>query len=147
MLSVSVCDTSGWQSLKWAGKLLINSLPSLANRQHTARVKWPWLYRYPGKKPVRNLSENFHNLFKEVLSLCAYTQGDGLKIHRVHEMAKQSPLQAQHIPAQDLVTTAHGSETLAVLNAVPSGHDGTRLHWDGSLTWDREESTQHYGTE
>lgn len=62
----------------------------------------------------------------------------------MHEVAKQSPLQAQHVPAKDLVTAAHGPEALAVLDAVPCGHDGTRLHWDGSLTWVREERTQCY---
>lgn len=54
-----------------------------------------------------------------------YTQGDRLKVHRVYEVAEQSPLQAQYVPAQDLVAAAHGSETLAVLDAVPSGHNGT----------------------
>lgn len=68
-----------------------------------------------------------------------HTQGDGLKVHRVHEVAEQSPLQAQHVPAHDLVAAAHSSEALAMLDAIPSGHDGTRLHRNGTLTWDREE--------
>lgn len=54
----------------------------------------------------------------------------------MYEVAQQSPLQAQHIPAQDLVAAAHGSEALAMLDAIPSGHNGTWLHWDGTLTWD-----------
>lgn len=49
-------------------------------------------------------------------------------------MAEQRPLEAQHVPTEDLVAAAHGSQPLAVLDAIPGGHNGTRLHWDGSLT-------------
>lgn len=65
----------------------------------------------------------------------------------MYKVAEQSPLQAQHIPAHDLIAAAHGSEALAVLDAVPSGHDGARLHRDGTLTWDSEEITKYCGTE
>lgn len=50
-------------------------------------------------------------------------------------MCEQRPLQAQHVPAQDLVAAAHGPQPLAVLDAVPGGDDGARLHRDGALAW------------
>ena len=74
------------------------------------------------------------------LHLCGWvlanvTQSDGLEVDGVQEVAEQRPLQAQHVPAQDLVAAAHGPQSLPVLNAIPGGHDGTGLHRDGALTW------------
>lgn len=53
----------------------------------------------------------------------------------MQEMGEQRPLEAQHVPAQDFITAAHGSQPLSVLDAVPGGHNGARLHWDGAFTW------------
>lgn len=50
-------------------------------------------------------------------------------------MGQQCPLQAKHVPAEDLVTAAHSAQPLSVLNAVPGRHNITRLHWDGAFTW------------
>lgn len=49
-------------------------------------------------------------------------------------MGEQRPLQAQHVPAQNLIAAAHGSQPLTVLDAVPGGNNGARLHRDGPLT-------------
>lgn len=66
------------------------------------------------------------------------TKRDGLQVNGMKEMRQQCPLEAEHVPAQDLVAAAHGSQPFAVLNAVPSGYDVTRLHRDGSLTWKQD---------
>lgn len=50
-------------------------------------------------------------------------------------MAEQRPLEAQHVPAQDLVAAAHGPQPLPVLDAVPGGDNGAGLHRDGALAW------------
>lgn len=43
----------------------------------------------------------------------------------MQEMGEQRPLEAQYIPTQDLVTAAHGSQPLSMLDAIPGGHNGT----------------------
>lgn len=70
-----------------------------------------------------------------------FTECDGFQVDGMQEMGKQCPLQAQHVPAQDLITTAHGSQPLAVLDTIPRGHNGTRFHWDGALTWCDQQHT------
>lgn len=64
-----------------------------------------------------------------------FTKRDGLQVDWVQEVAEQRSLQTQHVPAQDLITAAHGSQPLPVLDAVPGGHNGARLYWDGALAW------------
>lgn len=63
------------------------------------------------------------------------TQRDGLQVDGIEEMAEQRPLEAQYVPAQDLVAAAHGPQPLPVLDAIPGGDNGTGLHRDGALTW------------
>lgn len=63
------------------------------------------------------------------------TQSDGFEIHRLQEVGQQCPLQAQHVPAQDLVAAGHGAESLPQPNAVPCGHNVTGLHWDRAFPW------------
>lgn len=57
----------------------------------------------------------------------------------MQEMGEQRPLETQNVPAQDLITATHGSQPLPVLDAVPGGHNGTRLHWDGALAWNKQQ--------
>ena len=59
----------------------------------------------------------------------------------MQEMGEQRPLEAQHVPAQDLIAAAHGAQPLAVLDAVPGGDDGTGLHRDGALAWVKRQHT------
>lgn len=56
-------------------------------------------------------------------------------------MGEQRPLETHHVPAQDLITAAHGSQPLAVLDAVPGGHNVARLHRDGSLAFHQQQQT------
>lgn len=72
------------------------------------------------------------------LSRQVLTQCDGFEIHRLQEVGQQRPLQAEHVPTQDLVTTGHGSESLPQPNAVPRGHNVTGLHWDCAFSWMRD---------
>lgn len=58
-------------------------------------------------------------------------------------MGKQCPLQAQHVPSQDLITAAHGSQSFTMLDTVPGGHNGTGLHWDGPLAWENQQHLAH----
>lgn len=37
-----------------------------------------------------------------------FTKCDGLQVDGMQEMAEQRPLETQHVPSQDLVTTTHG---------------------------------------
>lgn len=71
-----------------------------------------------------------NDLPREVLTQC-----HGFEIHRLQEVGQQRPLQAEHVPAQDFVTTGHGAESLSQPNAVPRGHNVTGLHWDGAFPW------------
>ncbi|TNN72933.1 hypothetical protein EYF80_016862 [Liparis tanakae] len=63
------------------------------------------------------------------------------RVDRMQEMGEQGSLQTQHVPAQDLIAAAHGPQPLPVLDAVPRGHNGTRLHWDGALAWHQHTDT------
>lgn len=54
-----------------------------------------------------------------------FTKCDGLQVDGIQEVAKQSPLQAYHIPAQDLITAAHRPQPLAVLDAIPRWYNCT----------------------
>lgn len=60
----------------------------------------------------------------------ALTQRNGLEVHRLQEVCQQCPLQAEHVPAQDLVAAGHGAQSLPEPDAVPRGHDVAGLHWD-----------------
>lgn len=53
------------------------------------------------------------------------TECDGLQVDGMQEVGEQCPLQAQHVPAQDLIAAAHGSQSLTMLDAIPGGHNGT----------------------
>lgn len=55
-------------------------------------------------------------------------------------MGEQRPLETQHIPAQNLITATHGSKPLAMLDAVPGGLNGTRLHWDRALACNKQQT-------
>lgn len=66
------------------------------------------------------------------------TERDGAEINRLDEVRQQRSLQAQHVPAQDLVAAGHGAEPLAALDPVPRGHDVARLHGDGAFPCGRE---------
>lgn len=57
-------------------------------------------------------------------------------------MGEQRPLETHHVPAQDLITAAHGSQPLAVLDAVPGGNNVARLHRDGALACHQRRQTQ-----
>lgn len=54
-----------------------------------------------------------------------FTKSDGLQVDGMQEMGQQRPLQAQHVPAQNLIAAAHGSQPFAMLDAVPGGNNGT----------------------
>lgn len=62
-------------------------------------------------------------------------------------MGEQRPLETHHVPAQDLITAAHGSQPLAVLDAVPGGNNVARLHRDGALACHQQRQTQRIESE
>lgn len=66
------------------------------------------------------------------------TKSDSVQINGVDKVCEQRPLQAKHVPAQDLITAAHCPQALAMLNAIPGGYNVAGLHWDRTLTWQRK---------
>lgn len=67
------------------------------------------------------------------------TECDGFQVDGIYKVAEQRPLETEHIPTEDLIAAAHGSQPLAVLNPIPGGHNGTWLHRDGSFTWNKQQ--------
>ena len=58
---------------------------------------------------------------------------DGLEVYRLDEVGEERALDAQDVPAQDLVRAGHGEEAIAGPDAVPRldedlGVDGHRAH-------------------
>ena len=45
--------------------------------------------------------------------------GDGFQVYRLDEVSEESALNAQDIPAQDLVRAGHREQAIASSNAVP----------------------------
>lgn len=113
-------DTSGWLSVKGGGRPLANASLSLASRQQTARVRCPWLYRYPNRakqqRSTFDTSGNVSNILSHfiyystptticlvissastirynmlLITLCL-TKRDGLQVDGIHEMGEQRPL-------------------------------------------------------
>lgn len=80
---------------------------------------------------------------RDLMKVCErLTKGDGFQVDGIYKVAEQRPLEAQHVPTEDLIAAAHGAQPLPVLNSIPGGYYGARLHWDGSFTWKEQQRSQ-----